>query len=72
MAVQLNHHIVRVADKRVSAEYYAEVFGLAPPKPFGPFWCSIWPTACPWTSTTTTEPAPVNAHGPPGCEPGGP
>ncbi len=37
MAVQLNHHIVRVADKRVSAEYYADVLGLEPSKPFGPF-----------------------------------
>lgn len=37
MAVQLNHHIVYVKDKRVSAEYYADVFGLPPAKPFGPF-----------------------------------
>ena len=37
MAVQLNHHIVRVRDKRVSAEYYADVLGLPPAKPFGPF-----------------------------------
>lgn len=37
MAVSLNHHIVRVADQRASAEYYAELLGLEPPRPFGPF-----------------------------------
>ena len=37
MPVQLNHTIVRVKDKRLSADYYAEVLGLAPPTPFGPF-----------------------------------
>jgi extradiol dioxygenase family protein len=37
MAVQLNHHIVYVKDKRISAQYYAEVFGLPPAQPFGPF-----------------------------------
>ncbi len=37
MAIQLNHHIVKVRDKHASAEYYADVFGLPPAKPFGPF-----------------------------------
>ncbi|HUR73365.1 MAG TPA: VOC family protein [Sporichthya sp.] len=37
MPVQLNHHIVRVRDKQVAAEYYADVLGLPPAKPFGPF-----------------------------------
>jgi catechol 2,3-dioxygenase-like lactoylglutathione lyase family enzyme len=37
MAVQLNHTIVRVRDKRESATFLAEVLGLGPPVPFGPF-----------------------------------
>lgn len=34
MPVELNHTIVHAKDKRVSADFYAEVFGLAPAKPF--------------------------------------
>lgn len=37
MAAALNHTIVHARDARASAEYYAEVFGFAPAKPFGPF-----------------------------------
>jgi catechol 2,3-dioxygenase-like lactoylglutathione lyase family enzyme len=37
MAVQLNHTIVSARDKRVSAEFLAEILGLGEPKPFGPF-----------------------------------
>jgi len=37
MAVQLNHTIVSARDKRVSANFLAEILGLAEPKPFGPF-----------------------------------
>jgi catechol 2,3-dioxygenase-like lactoylglutathione lyase family enzyme len=37
MTVKLNHTIVHARDKRVSAEFYAQVFALAPAKPFGPF-----------------------------------
>ena len=37
MAVQLNHTIVRVRDKRESATFLAELLGLGPPVPFGPF-----------------------------------
>jgi catechol 2,3-dioxygenase-like lactoylglutathione lyase family enzyme len=37
MTVQLNHTIVRANDKRVSAEFMAEVLGLPAPKPYGPF-----------------------------------
>ena len=37
MAIQLNHHIVYVKDRNASATYYAELFGLPPAKPFGPF-----------------------------------
>jgi len=39
MAVQLNHTIVPVSDKEASATFLAEVLGLDPPKPFGPFLC---------------------------------
>ena len=37
MAAALNHTIVHARDARASAEFYAEVFGFAPAKPFGPF-----------------------------------
>jgi catechol 2,3-dioxygenase-like lactoylglutathione lyase family enzyme len=37
VAIQLNHTIVRVRDKRESATFLAELFGLAAPTPFGPF-----------------------------------
>ncbi len=37
MSVQLNHTIVRAHDKRSSAVFFAEILGLAEPKPFGPF-----------------------------------
>ena len=37
MPVKLNHTIVHAKDKRASAAFYAEIFGFAAPKPFGPF-----------------------------------
>lgn len=37
MAVQLNHTIVNVPDKRVSATFLAEILGLPAPVSFGPF-----------------------------------
>jgi catechol 2,3-dioxygenase-like lactoylglutathione lyase family enzyme len=37
MSVKLNHTIVHSADKRKSAEWFASLFGLPGPKPFGPF-----------------------------------
>jgi extradiol dioxygenase family protein len=37
MAVKLNHTIVHARDQRASASFFAEVFDLAPPRPFGPF-----------------------------------
>ena len=37
MGVQLNHTIVHARDQRASAEFYASVFGLGQPRPFGPF-----------------------------------
>ena len=37
MAVKLNHTIVHAQDKRASADFYAEIFGLGRPVPFGPF-----------------------------------
>ncbi|MBO0730423.1 MAG: VOC family protein [Acidimicrobiaceae bacterium] len=39
MAVQLNHTIIPVQDKRASAIFLAEILGLEAPKPFGPFMC---------------------------------
>lgn len=39
MPVQLNHTIVPVRDKKASAEFLAEILGLDPPQPFGPFMC---------------------------------
>ena len=37
MSIKLNHTIVHARDKRVSAEFFSEIFGLAAPVPFGPF-----------------------------------
>jgi catechol 2,3-dioxygenase-like lactoylglutathione lyase family enzyme len=37
MAVKLNHTIIWVRDKHVSATFLAEILGLPAPKPFGPF-----------------------------------
>jgi catechol 2,3-dioxygenase-like lactoylglutathione lyase family enzyme len=39
MAVQLNHTIVPAHDKKASATFLAEILGLEPPMPFGPFLC---------------------------------
>lgn len=39
MAVELNHTIVPVRDKSEGATFIAEILGLAPPQPFGPFMC---------------------------------
>ncbi|OBH01231.1 MULTISPECIES: VOC family protein [unclassified Mycobacterium] len=37
MAISFNHTIVAARDKRESAEFLAELFGLPDPKPFGHF-----------------------------------
>ncbi len=37
MTVKLNHTIVHSKDKRAAAEFFAGLFGLGKPKPFGPF-----------------------------------
>jgi catechol 2,3-dioxygenase-like lactoylglutathione lyase family enzyme len=37
VTIKLNHTIVHSNDPRASAEFFAGVFGLAAPKPFGPF-----------------------------------
>lgn len=37
MTIQLNHTIVATHDKTQSAAFLAEMLGLAPPAPFGPF-----------------------------------
>jgi catechol 2,3-dioxygenase-like lactoylglutathione lyase family enzyme len=37
MAIKLNHTIVHAHDKRASAAFYSEIFGLPGAKPFGPF-----------------------------------
>jgi catechol 2,3-dioxygenase-like lactoylglutathione lyase family enzyme len=37
LAVALNHTIVHARDQRASADFYAQVFGFAPAKAFGPF-----------------------------------
>lgn len=38
MPVELNHTIVHVSDRKAAAEWVAELLGLDPPKPFGPFY----------------------------------
>jgi catechol 2,3-dioxygenase-like lactoylglutathione lyase family enzyme len=37
MTIKLNHTIVHSKDKRQAAEFFAGLFGLPKPKPFGPF-----------------------------------
>jgi catechol 2,3-dioxygenase-like lactoylglutathione lyase family enzyme len=37
VAVQLNHTLVNVRDKKESASFVAEILGLAEPTPYGPF-----------------------------------
>jgi hypothetical protein len=37
MPIQLNHTIVAAHNKHESAIFFAEILGLAPPVPFGPF-----------------------------------
>jgi len=37
MPVHLNHTIVSVRDKQESATFLAEILGVAPPTPYGPF-----------------------------------
>lgn len=37
MTIKLNHTIVHARDKRVSAEFMADILGLGRPVPFGPF-----------------------------------
>jgi catechol 2,3-dioxygenase-like lactoylglutathione lyase family enzyme len=37
MTVQLNHTIVAARDRQASAEFLADLLGLAPPVAFGPF-----------------------------------
>jgi len=37
VTVQLNHTIVSAKDKQESATFVAQVLGVAPPTPFGPF-----------------------------------
>ena len=37
MSVELNHTIVHATDKAESARFLAELLGLEPPIPFGPF-----------------------------------
>ncbi len=38
MAVELNHTIVAASDAAASATWYADLFGLAAPIQYGPFW----------------------------------
>jgi catechol 2,3-dioxygenase-like lactoylglutathione lyase family enzyme len=37
MTIKLNHTIVHARDQQVSASFFAELFGLPAPRPFGPF-----------------------------------
>ena len=37
MTVQLNHTIVNVRNREESAQFFADVLGVAPPTTFGPF-----------------------------------
>lgn len=41
MSVSLNHTIVNVRDKRVSARFYADILGLPDPVPFDPWFLVV-------------------------------
>jgi extradiol dioxygenase family protein len=41
VSVKLNHTIVNVRDKRASANFFSEVFGVPKPVPFGSYFLSI-------------------------------
>ena len=41
MTVKLNHTIVNVRDKRASADFFTELFGLAKAKPFGSYFLTV-------------------------------
>jgi catechol 2,3-dioxygenase-like lactoylglutathione lyase family enzyme len=41
MAIELNHTIVNVRDKRESAAFLAELFDLPAPKPFGSYFMTV-------------------------------
>ena len=41
MPIKLNHTIVNVRDKRASANFFTELFGLPKAKPFGSYFLSV-------------------------------
>ena len=41
MSVKLNHTIVNVRDKRASAKFFTELFGLPKAKPFGSYFLTV-------------------------------
>jgi catechol 2,3-dioxygenase-like lactoylglutathione lyase family enzyme len=41
VSVALNHTIVNVRDKRASADFFTELFGLPKAKPFGSYFLSV-------------------------------
>ncbi|HYL23260.1 MAG TPA: VOC family protein [Burkholderiales bacterium] len=41
MTVKLNHTIVNVRDKRASADFFTELFGLPKAKPFGSYFLTV-------------------------------
>ena len=41
MSIALNHTIVNVRDKRASADFFTQLFGLPEAKPFGSYFLSV-------------------------------
>ena len=41
MSIELNHTIVNVRDKKKSAKFFTELFGLPPAKPFGAYFLTV-------------------------------
>ena len=62
MAVKLNHTIVHARDKRASASFLAEVLGLAPPVPFGPFMAVVVDNEVTLDYAETDEPMQVEHY----------
>ena len=65
MTIKLNHTIVHSKDPRAAASFFAEIFGLEKPRPFGPFLdvevqnevTLAFPTPRTWKSRRSTTPS---------------
>jgi len=62
MAIQLNHTIVNVRDKRASAGFLAELFGLPAPKPFAGDFLTVALANGYWADPGKRQKGEINRH----------